>query len=634
MTTLTDNDDTYSALFPGEAVFGLAGNDLLGAHAAGSSLYGGDGDDTLNGGPGDDYLQGDDDNNYDGHNLIYGGGGDDSILILSGRDEVHAGSGDDEVTAGAVGEGQIVRGDAGVDTLVMTGMNTFSSVVIDFGSSFTAVANNLDRSTYLDFERLVFIGGEFRYEVYGADLDDSFIVNNQNAATFKSGILDGRDGDDDFTINQMSAGAKPQFVLGGNGNDSLRWGQSGEIGDLQVRASGKMIADGRTFLAFTSIESLQVSANQVTGTLNYSGLAGSDILSATAGHAIVSTGQGDDSVSITSGRANINVGAGNDSVDVDSDPAGLVQVSGGSGADSLQASGKASLFGNGGNDSLYSSGSLASLYGGSGKDSLTRQGATVGAATSDAVLDGGGGLDTLTLNFSLVSTTVRADFSRSTVTLYDGATVRGCEIVHYNGGYGTDIITSSRAAGGAVDNIVNGGSGNDILRAAAAGAALDGGYGDDVLKGRRGDDILNGGFGGNDTIRGNGGRDRITGGNGLDVMTGGSKADTFVFTSWGDARVTDTAWDRITDFHQAQRDRIDLTAIDANAATVGIDDAFIFVGADGLTGAAGEVGYRQIDNAGTKNDVTFVEFTIIAGGVAFAIALDGLIDLHKSDFLL
>jgi Ca2+-binding RTX toxin-like protein len=97
--------------------------------------------------------------------------------------------------------------------------------------------------------------------------------------------------------------------------------------------------------------------------------------------------------------------------------------------------------------------------------------------------------------------------------------------------------------------------------------------GADTIKGNGGNDILEG-RGGNDIIDGGAGNDRIIGGAGADRLTGGAGSDTFVYLSLSDLSKVYGA-EFITDW--SHDDRIDISAIDANALIAG-NRAFHFAG--------------------------------------------------------
>ncbi len=133
--------------------------------------------------------------------------------------------------------------------------------------------------------------------------------------------------------------------------------------------------------------------------------------------------------------------------------------------------------------------------------------------------------------------TVSADgIERIEVRLGDGndhATIAG-DInlpVLIDGGAGDDHLKA--ALGPAV---LLGGLGNDVLIGSMANDTLDGGEGNDILLDRDGDDILLGGAG-NDILVGGAGDDTLDGGAGNDVLLGGSGNDTLLGGDGGDLMV-------------------------------------------------------------------------------------------------
>src|SRR5207248_79864 len=82
-------------------------------------------------------------------------------------------------------------------------------------------------------------------------------------------------------------------------------------------------------------------------------------------------------------------------------------------------------------------------------------------------------------------------------------------------------ITSIRVLGLTGDDRVAVGTG-------VIGTVLDGGAGDDFLSGGTGNDMLDGGAG-NDTMSGGSGDDVLTGGPGSDTLDGGSGDDVYRF---------------------------------------------------------------------------------------------------------
>ena len=143
----------------------------------------------------------------------------------------------------------------------------------------------------------------------------------------------------------------------------------------------------------------------------------------------------------------------------------------------------------------------------------------------------------------------------------------------------------------------------------------------------RGNDQITGGRA-DDRLEGFGGNDKITGGRGADMLYGGTGADTFVFKSIRDSGPTSDDCDFIMDFSTRQRDKIDLSAIDANLSRKG-NQAFSFIGAKEFGAKAGELRYEKLES------YTVVEGDVNGDGVAdFSIALKGVHSLSKSYFVL
>lgn len=182
-----------------------------------------------------------------------------------------------------------------------------------------------------------------------------------------------------------------------------------------------------------------------------------------------------------------------------------------------EASGDDTVYGGSGNDTISSGAGKDTLFGDSGDDSL------YGGAGNDK-LSGGSGLDRL---------------------------FGGADVDTLSGGGSNDYLN-----GGAGADMLFGGTGNDVL------------YGDDLddTVSESGNDILNGGYG-NDTLIGGFGADRLTGGAGNDIFQ-------YFFAT----ELSQGHTDVITDFRHwdgVNGDRIDLSAMDPNAAQAG-NQSFFF----------------------------------------------------------
>ena len=148
-----------------------------------------------------------------------------------------------------------------------------------------------------------------------------------------------------------------------------------------------------------------------------------------------------------------------------------------------------------------------------------------------------------------------------------------------------------------------------VLRSALSGNdRITGGSGNDRLEGFAGNDILNGRLG-------------------ADRLFGGSGADKFTFKSVRDSS-TDLGRDTIYDFSVSQKDKIDLSAIDARTDASG-NQAFSFIGTAAFSGKAGELRYEKAPSD------TYISGDVNGDQVAdFTIRLDDRLTVTKSYFML
>jgi Ca2+-binding RTX toxin-like protein len=160
-------------------------------------------------------------------------------------------------------------------------------------------------------------------------------------------------------------------------------------------------------------------------------------------------------------------------------------------------------------------------------------------------------------------------------------------------------------SGNALDNRIEGST--DIDRIAGLG-------GNDVLLGGAGDDTIDGGDG----------NDVLVGGAGIDKVWGGAGIDYFAF---GNEVTGQVGLDEVMDFVRGV-DKLDLSAIDANAAAAG-DQAFRMIGTKNFSRKAGEL---QVKAYG---DGVMVAGDVNGDGVAdFNIWVHGVSRLSGGDFVL
>lgn len=344
-------------------------------------------------------------------------------------------------------------------------------------------------------------------------------------------------------------------------------------------------------------------------------LGGDDTLVIKAGTTIAHMGDGNDFVRVDAGTATLFGDDGSDRFDL---YASGIHADGGAGDDlfNVRGGGDHVLDGGSGADrfNFLSSGNGESLHGGDGDDLFLGYGMTVdGTIYGDDGNDrfygfGDVGGQTVELRGGAGNDVYRVE-SASAPTIVETAG-QGIDTVQLAGGldyalgpnvenlkvldYVQTTQTYHLAGNGLANTIV----GNENAERIIGGA---------------GNDRLFGG-GGNDTIYGGDGNDVIVGGTGADTMYGGAGADRFVYTFGGDAGNWDTSHlDFIADWES--RDRIDLSAIDANLAVAG-NQAFNVISVFGtpagdqppgtvvLAGFGGELYVNVYISGGSDPDMT------------------------------
>jgi len=341
-------------------------------------------------------------------------------------------------------------------------------------------------------------------------------------------------------------------------------------------------------------------------------------------------------------------------------------IHGGSGDDHLVASGEQDqLSGDDGDDYLDGAPSRSvSLYGGVGQDVLIAP----ALADSDSMLDGGKGADTMVggaandeyyvddagdvVREATDASAFDGIFSKVTYVLpvhVEDLFLKGDAAIDGTGNDQANWIVGNDAAnrlhGLVGDDYLAGKAGDDMLEGGGGRDEMSGDFGDDLLfggdgrdrqMGDDGDDRLSGGFGndklsggGNaDTLFGGGGNDTLAGGTGRDVLTGGRNGDRFRFEALHDTGKFHARADRITDFSQAQGDRIDLKAIDADATQKG-NQAFTFIGAAAFSNVAGQLHYQ------TGGGHTYLSGDVDGDGRAdFVVRSDKPVAFVAGDFVL
>ena len=140
-----------------------------------------------------------------------------------------------------------------------------------------------------------------------------------------------------------------------------------------------------------------------------------------------------------------------------------------------------------------------------------------------------------------------------------------------------------------------------------------GGAGNDVISGNSASNRLQGG-GGDDQLNGLAGTDRVEGGAGADIFVFSAALHSMDYLLRSDGKKL--APDLLPDFTSGL-DRIDLSAIDANAGTVA-DDAFTFIGTAAFSNQAGQLRFDAADGTvdilGDVDGNGFADLHIIVSG--------------------
>jgi Ca2+-binding RTX toxin-like protein len=678
-------DDTMAGKAGNDTINGLNGNDLINGGLGADRLNGGEGNDTIIGGRGDtihgdggddlitfigegptglstsisgdagvDTLVLDFSKAFDSLNSSNFGGGSGSIagVSYSGIEQVSmsGGSASDKLFGGdgndtLIGNGgndrlearggiNVLVGGAGRDVGLIDLTATSARLIVTWTGADTVIGG----SSFSGIEGLGLKGGSGNdvidvqaalasSEIYGGEGADRLYSDNDWADT-----IDGGGGDDTIVFGRRDV------VHGGLGDDTFRFSEQDPNG-VSAQVFGD---DGINTLilnfstAFDAIESSNFGFSGLIESINYSGFdrliftggSASDSLVGGAGFDTLTGNGGNDTLDGGAGPNRLVGGAGRDlgKIDLSGDiGAGLVVdfVAGNSivaGSRFIQIE-SLGLKAGGGNDaiSVAKAHGSSEIFGNGGADTLT------GAVSWNDTLDGGDGNDVIAFNYG---DSVRGGNGDDSLSITQKPVTGFFTSVNGDAGLDTLTVDFSSAVLGFTSSNGNVGSGSigAVTFQNIELMFVTGGSGADSIAGGQGSDTLSGGEGA-DTISGLSDTDYITGGHGADKLTGGLGVvgDVFIYQLLSDSTVEVSGRDTITDFTDV--DRIDLSAIDAVAATVA-DDVFNFIGSAQFAGHAGELRYQS------GGGVTTILGDVDGDSVAdFAIDLTGDIALVLGEFI-
>jgi Ca2+-binding RTX toxin-like protein len=540
------------------AVVGTAGADVFVGTDAPDVFDGRGGDDVIEGGAGADVLSGGSGNDllYQGRrssttsdgaaDVLDGGGGNDR-LEGSAEDVVIGGPGDDTVRGGlAVYD----LGD-GSDRVAADTLRFGAGILPDQVSVARVDASGNTQLKLLAANSVLAIGGGSYDHVQPRRVEfaDGTVWDWSNRAAVFPRIV-GTSGADVITGTPLA-----EVILGGSGNDQLSGGGAGDCLDG---------GDGNNTLR---------------------GDAGDDVLVGLVGADLLYGGMGDDRYSIERSAAVFeSPGEGTDTVEIRSSTPALITYTLGANLENLTlmqagrgtgneldnaltgSTGDDVLAGLAGNDVYRGGGGADSLFDAAISNDVYRVGEFDGA---DAIVDGGGD-DVLELiddpantdapdparvrlvdtgDGLLVSIARRDGYAPNGVVLVAGmyqdfgvlAAERAIERISFADGTVWNLAaiqqraadTSGRIVGGALDDVLQGTAGAEVLVGKGGADRIEGGAGDDVLVGGAGNDLLDGGPGadqmaggaGDDTYYVDGFDDMIVeaGNGGIDTIVGSGR---------------------------------------------------------------------------------------------------------------
>jgi Ca2+-binding RTX toxin-like protein len=494
LTMKGGGDDSLSATAGDNNFYGAGGDDRLVAGGAGTNqLAGNAGDDFITGGPG-------------GHNTLLGGDGND-IILSRGIDRIDGGTGFDHAKL------SIVPADGGTfdfsdpNVRVIIGQTTVIHV-----ESFEITGGSANETLFMGAGDDVINTNEGNDTVQGAAGDDTL------ADDVGQNLLAGGAGDDvlgnslvpnpSVTISSVNA------IDGGEGNDIavVRVGQFNfnNVSFHLTDPSGVTTFNGLG-TSVTNVESIYFFGS--SGTYN------------------ITSGAGDDQLNsmIVGSHANFHGGDGDDILTFD-DGSGY----GGAGDDIITLQDRYTIAGD-------------EIFGGDGNDVISTKGSVA--------IDGGGGIDSVTIDRSgeqsaLTFLQTNSGTSATLNTENGPISVVNVENITLIGGSGVNTFTTGKGndhlVGGTNADVLNGGGGDDLLETGGGGDSADGGSGNDraiVNYQNSGVDLVFdfNGPGNATTIAATGdsfihieaftifggqGNDQFTAGNGDDVLNGGGGSNT------------------------------------------------------------------------------------------------------------
>ncbi|HZL38153.1 MAG TPA: right-handed parallel beta-helix repeat-containing protein, partial [Tepidisphaeraceae bacterium] len=534
-------------------VYGNGGNDRIDtgqidpttSHLLGTTLDGGDGNDTIIGTFAPDSILG-----GAGNDVLLGLSGNDTIVAGDGNDTVHAGKGNDSITVGngndAV-DGQdgnnTVNSGSGNDTI---GFGNGDNYVNGHGGTDVVIVGDGNNTVYGGAGNDTISAGNGNNTIFGAAGNDSIGAGNGN------NYINTGDGN-----NYVQAGAGQNSIYGGAGNDRIfAAGPGNNYVDAGAGNDSVQTGDGNdTIHAGDGNDSINSGGGNdliygETGNKSISGGAGNDTIYGGTGNNYIDGGTGNDFIYGSAGSNTIYGGAGDDYINAEGTTSGIID--GGDGNDLLVQSANANqTLTDTSLSTINGSISLANvervqLTGGPG-NSFDVSGWSGAPGTAPVTLFGAGGSDTVISKNDADFVLTDTRLIRSTggafvlngisgVSLTGGPSDNTFDVTSYNG-------SASLTGGGGLDKVIDSGDANLILTDTSLSRSTGGtftlsGINRAFLTGGPSANLIDAsGFSGNATLYGMAGNDTIRGSTGSDYIDGGLGSDLLIGNGFGDVIV-------------------------------------------------------------------------------------------------
>ncbi|MFN3235370.1 MAG: beta strand repeat-containing protein, partial [Gammaproteobacteria bacterium] len=445
--------DGADTLWNIENIIGSANDDTLAGDSGDNDIDGGDGTDTI------DYSLAAGPVNVDLENGEASGDGDDDLsnienIIGSANSDILTGDSNNNVIAGGLGDDTITGG-GGTDTA-------------DYSASSSAVSVNLADGEATGEGNDVLSGIT---NIIGSANNDTFLGDS------KDNDIDGGEGIDTIDYSEASGAVNVNLETGtstGDGTDTLSNIENivgSDFDDTLEGDGGNNNIDGGggtntvSYSSSSSKVNVNLSSNSATGAgtdtfSNIDNVIGSSQADTLTGSSLANTingGAGNDTISGGEGNDVLIGGSGNDSIN-GGDDIDTIDFSSSSNAVTVNLKTKTAT--GDGTDTLLN---IENIVGSDHDDTLAGD-------SSDNVIDGGDGIDTVDYSSSLIA--VDVDLEAGVAT-----------------GDGTDTLLN-------IENII-GSDKADTLMGDGNNNTIDAGDGDDTILGSDGQDILDGGEGNN-----------------------------------------------------------------------------------------------------------------------------------------